>query len=483
MIEIAVNNLAASTGARTVTEEVDRVCRGCVIDSRQVEEGTIFVAFPGEKVDGNDFASRAIESGAGAVVMTREPDAELVSLAQDKGCAILLTDDPVEFLLRLAHVYRLELGCLVVGITGSIGKTTTKDVLAAVLAKRYRVWATKGNFNNLIGMPLTVLSAPADTEVLVLEMGMNHFHEIERLSQSANPNLAIVSKIGTSHIGILGSRENIARAKSEIVQGMCAAGDFSPLLVLGGEDDFTPFIRDTFSQPAGIDVMLAGVSDDDEVRARVIHGEVRARDIRVDDEGHPVFTLDFGQGDTVDTMLAIPGVQSVPNAVKAAAVAYRLGVTPEQIDAAFRGLTITGHRQEIKRAKSGARIIDDSYNASAESMAAGLDLLCSLICDGSRMAILGEMGEMGDEAPRMHELVGAYAAAKKLDMLACVGGELAQLMADAARMMGMDEDRIQVFSDYQQVLDRMGGALENHDVVLVKGSRFVELDRFVEGVC
>ena len=440
MIEIAVNNLAAATGARTVTGEADRVCRGCVIDSRQVAEGTIFVAFPGENVDGNDFASRAVQSGAGAVVMTREPEAELVSMAQDKGCAILLTDDPEEFLLRLAHTYRLELGCLVVGITGSIGKTTTK----------------------------------ADTEVLVLEMGMNHFHEIERLSQSANPNLAIVSKIGTSHIGILGSRENIARAKAEIVQGMCAAGDFLPLLVLGGEDDFTPFIRDTFAQPAGIDVMLAGVSDDD---------EVRARDIRVDDEGRPVFTLDFGQGETIDTMLAIPGVQSVPNAVKAAAVAYRLGVTPEQIDAAFRGLTITGHRQEIKRAKSGARVIDDSYNASAESMAAGLDLLCSLSCTGSRMAILGEMGEMGDEAPRMHELVGAYAAAKKLDMLACVGGELAQLMADAARMMGMDEDRIQVFSDYQQVLDRMGGALEKHDVVLVKGSRFVELDRFVEGVC
>lgn len=474
MIEIAVNNLAAATGARTVTEEVDRVCCGCVIDSRQVEEGTIFVAFPGEKVDGNDFAPRAIESGAGAVVLTREPDDGLLSLAQEKGCAVLLTDDPEDFLLRLAHAYRTQLGCLVIGITGSIGKTTTKDVLAAVLSKRYRVWATKGNFNNLIGMPLTVLSAPADTEVLVLEMGMNHFHEIERLSQSANPNYAIVTKIGTSHIGILGSRENIARAKSEIVQGMRAADDFSPLLVLGGEDDFTPFIRDTFAAPAGVDVMLAGVSDDD---------EVRAHDIRVDDEGRPVFTLDFGAGGSIETMLAIPGAQSVPNAVKAAAVGVRLGVTPEQIDAAFRGLTITGHRQEIKHAASGARIIDDSYNASAESMAAGLDLLCSLTCDGSRMAILGEMGEMGDEAARMHELVGAYAAAKKLDMLVCVGGELAALMADSARMMGMDEDRIQVFADYQQVLDRMGGALEKDDVVLVKGSRFVELDRFVEGVC
>ena len=272
----------------------------------------------------------------------------------------------------------------------------------------------------------------------------------------------------------MGSRENIARAKSEIVQGMRAADDFSPLLVLGGEDDFTPFIRDTFAAPAGVDVMLAGVSDDD---------EVCARDIRVDDEGRPVFTLDFGAGERIETMLAIPGAQFVPNAVKAAAVGIRLGVTPEQIDAAFRGLTITGHRQEIKRAASGARIIDDSYNASAESMAAGLDLLCSLICDGSRMAILGEMGEMGDEAARMHELVGAYAAAKKLDMLACVGGELAALMAESARMMGMDEDRIQVFADYQQVLDRMGAALEKDDVVLVKGSRFVELDRFVEGVC
>lgn len=307
MIEIAVNNLAAATGARTVTGEADRVCRGCVIDSRQVEEGRFSSPFP-VKTSTAMILLPVPSSRRRRVVMTREPEAELVSLAQDKGCAILLTDDPEEFLLRLAHTYRLELGCLVVGITGSIGKTTTKDVLAAVLAKRYRVWATKGNFNNLIGMPLTVLSAPADTEVLVLEMGMNHFHEIERLSQSANPNLAIVSKIGTSHIGILGSRENIARAKAEIVQGMCAAGDFLPLLVLGGEDDFTPFIRDTFAQPAGIDVMLAGVSDDD---------EVRARDVRVDDEGRPVFTLDFGQGETIDTMLAIPGVQSVPNAVKA----------------------------------------------------------------------------------------------------------------------------------------------------------------------
>ena len=435
-------------------------------DSRQIPPEALFLPIKGERFDAHDFIGKAIENGAAAVMSHRENEEYPVPA--------LYVENTSQALLDLAGGYRTMCGGKVVGVTGSVGKTTTKELLYAVLSQGFRAQKTEGNLNNEIGLPLTLMRMTRDTEVLVAEMGMNHFHEIARLSQSANPNLAIVSKIGTSHIGILGSRENIARAKAEIVQGMCAAGDFLPLLVLGGEDDFTPFIRDTFAQPAGIDVMLAGVSDDD---------EVRARDVRVDDEGRPVFTLDFGQGETIDTMLAIPGVQSVPNAVKAAAVAYRLGVTPEQIDAAFRGLTITGHRQEIKRAKSGARVIDDSYNASAESMAAGLDLLCSLSCTGSRMAILGEMGEMGDEAPRMHELVGAYAAAKKLDMLACVGGELAQLMADAARMMGMDEDRIQVFSDYQQVLDRMGGALEKHDVVLVKGSRFVELDRFVEGVC
>ena len=435
-------------------------------DSRQIPPEALFLPIKGERFDAHDFIGKAIENGAAAVMSHRENEEYPVPT--------LYVENTSQALLDLAGGYRTMCGGKVVGVTGSVGKTTTKELLYAVLSQGFRAQKTEGNLNNEIGLPLTLMRMTRDTEVLVAEMGMNHFHEIERLSQSANPNLAIVSKIGTSHIGILGSRENIARAKAEIVQGMCAAGDYLPLLVLGGEDDFTPFIRDTFAQPAGIDVMLAGVSDDD---------EIRARDIRVDDEGRPVFTLDFGQGETIDTMLAIPGVQSVPNAVKAAAVAYRLGVTPEQIDAAFRGLAITGHRQEIKRAKSGARVIDDSYNASAESMAAGLDLLCSLSCTGSRMAILGEMGEMGDEAPRMHELVGAYAAAKKLDMLACVGGELAQLMADAARMMGMDEDRIQVFSDYQQVLDRMGGALEKHDVVLVKGSRFVELDRFVEGVC
>ena len=475
MVEIAVKTIGTATGATLVAGDADRVCYGCVIDSRHVEGGAVFVAFPGEKVDGNDFAASAIAAGAGAVVMTREPEADVVAAANESGCGLLVTSDPIEFLLRLAREYRRSLTARVIGVTGSIGKTTTKDVMAELLGRRFRVWVTKGNYNNLIGMPLTILSAPADTEVLILEMGMNHPGEIDCLSHCAEPSYGVITKVGTSHIGLLGGRENIARAKAEIVGGMrAAAGETSPVLVLGGEDDFTPFISDGFAAPAAVEVLRVGSGADD---------AVRYENLDVDEFGYPSFDMVAEDGSCTSTKLSIPGAHSVQNALYGAAIAMRLGVTPTEVDETFRDLHITGRRQEIRRAVCGARVIDDSYNASPESMAAGLDLLCRLKCSGSRIAILGEMGELGDEARRLHELTGAYAAAKKPDLLVCVGGENAAAMADAAKLMGLDEDVVALVPDWKTALDAFGQAISAEDLVLVKGSRFVELDRFVEGVC
>lgn len=475
MVEIAVKTLGTATGATLVAGDADRICHGCVIDSRQAGDGAIFVAFPGEKVDGNDFAVQAIEAGAGAVVMTREPEPAVVAAAQKSGCGLLVTKDPTEFLLRLAHEYRRSLMARVIGVTGSIGKTTTKDVMAELLGRRFRVWVTKGNYNNLIGMPLTILSAPADTQVLILEMGMNHPGEIDRLSRCAEPSFGVITKVGTSHIGLLGSRENIARAKAEIVGGMRAAeGEPAPVLVMDGEDDFTPFIADGFAAPAGVEVLRVGAGS---------ANAVRYENLDVDEFGYPSFDMVAEDGSRVSTRLSIPGAHSVQNALYGAAIAMRLGVTAAEVDETFRDLHVTGRRQEIRRAACGARVIDDSYNASPESMAAGLDLLCRLKCTGSRIAIMGEMGELGDEARRLHELTGAYAAAKKPDLLVCVGGENAVAMADAAKLMGLDEDVVSVVSDWKAALDSFGQALSAEDLVLVKGSRFVELDRFVEGVC
>lgn len=477
MIEIAVKYIESVTGARGVAGDGERLCRGCVIDSRRVEPDNIFVAFPGERVDGNDYARSALEAGAAAVVLTREPTDGERAAAREGGAAIFVTDDPEEFLLRLAQGYRARLRCTVVAVTGSIGKTTTKDILARTLAKRYRVHATEGNYNNLIGMPLTILSAPKDTQVMVLEMGMDGFGQIERMSRCAQPTYAVITKIGTSHVGMLGSRENIARAKAEVLAGMPASsvnfeGDHS-LLVLSGEDDFTPYIIEHFARPAGVDVLLAGMSADDDVSARAVE---------LDDEGCASFDIMLENGSQYRTGLSVPGLPAVQNALFAAAIAKRMGVPQYEIDEAFHELAITGHRQQLRDAASGARIIDDCYNASPESMAAGLDLLARLDAAGSRIAVLGEMGELGEGSQHLHGLVGAYAAAKKLDLLVCVGGDGAGAIASAARLMGMPADAISCVPTPEAALERLGDVLAPGDLVLVKGSHAVGLERFVEGV-
>ena len=478
MIEIAVKYLEAVTGARPITGNADRVCRGVVIDSRAVTEDCIFVAFPGEKVNGNAFAPQAVVAGAACVVLTEQPARELVKLADEHECALFTTDDPTVFLQRLAQGYRARLHVTVVGVTGSVGKTTTKELLRDLLSTRYRVHATEGNHNNQIGLPLTILAAPSDTQVMVLEMGMDAPGQISALTRVAQPTYGIITKIGTSHIGRLGSRENIARAKAEMLEGMPPSAEnfegHHSRLFLSGEDDFTPFIIDTFAKPRGITCVLCGLSGDD---------DVSARDVELDAESRASFTLELQDATTERVTLGITGAQAVPDALLACACAREMGIPVYEIKQALASARQAHMRQEQRITPAGTRIIDDSYNASPDSMAAALDLLCSLPCDGSRIAVLGEIGELGDEGPRLHALVGAYAAAKKPDLLVCVGDKNAQCMADAALTMGMPAAAVRVMPDVDRALRRLKDALGPRDLVLVKASRFVGLDRFVEGVC
>lgn len=477
MVEIAALELAEVCGAQLAAGSSARMCRGCAIDSRAVAADGIFVAFPGEKVDGNAFAASALKAGAGAVVLTRDPEPELAGLADKLGAAVLVSEDPERFLQRLASWWRGKLACKVVGVTGSVGKTSTKDMLRALLATTFKVHATAGNYNNLIGLPLTVLSAPLDAEVLVLEMGMNHVGEISALTRVARPDYAVITKVGTSHIGMLGSREAIACAKAEVLEGMVPsdpADPGSPALFLTAEDDYTSFIEERFARPAGVEVVRCGYAES---------CAVRAENVELDEEGRPSFTVVYADGERRSAKLSLTGRHSVSNALLAAAVADRLGVGRAEAVAAFAAMPATRMRQEQVTAQSGTRVIDDSYNASPDSTAAALDVLMALPCDGSRVAVLGEIGELGSEAARLHGLVGAYAAAKRPDLLICVGGEGACAMADAARLMGMPDEDVAVASDVEEACERYAGAFGAHDLVLVKGSRSVGLDMLVKEVC
>lgn len=473
MIRMTVAEMLAATCAELLAGSHDAAFEGVVIDSRQVGAGNAFVAFSGERVDGNEYVAQALRAGASVAVMTREADEDaLVAARETGGCIVRARDDDAEaFMLMLAGAWReANPQWIVVGVTGSVGKTTTKDMLAAAIGASRRVHATKGNFNNLLGVPLTLFAAEPEDEVLVIEMGMNHAGELERISACARPDVAVITNVGTSHIGNLGSREGIARAKAEVVGGMRHEGPVEPTLVMHADDDFTALIESEYCVPHGVSVLRVGGRD----------GSLVARDVVLDENGLASMSLVFADGTSLPGELSLPGEAMVEDALSAMGVAETLKLPREASLAAISSMKPTRLRVEIAQTERSARIINDSYNASPSSMAAALNLLCSMACSGRRIAVLGEIGELGDMSDRLHAMVGAYAAAKQLDMLCVVGGQAADSLVDGARTMGFSDDRLSRFATAAEAARVLVPVLETDDLVLVKASRSVGLELFAK---
>lgn len=475
-MHMGIEDIAAATGARVLAAGTGEVTAEAVVDSRKAGKGSLFVAFAGEHSDGNDYLCAAARQGAAAVVATRVVRAEELAELSELGCAVLHAQDDagVEFLLRLARAWReLHEDWLVVGVTGSVGKTTTKEMLAAAFGSQRRCYATHGNLNSLIGLPITVLSAPEQSEVVVLELGMNHAGEIARLSRACQPALACITNIGTSHIGLLGSREAIARTKAEIVEGMRAGAGEVPVLALNSAGDFTPLIEREYAHPAGVEVLRVGTDAED---------AVRLVSLELDEQGCATAQISCSDGWTGSVHLPVPGRAAVDDALLALALVWRAGLDRDRALAAIERMPQTSMRLDVQTAPGGARIIDDSYNAAPASMASSLDVLSEMGCPGRRIAVLGEMGELGEEAERLHGYVGAYAAARGLDLLLCVGDDLAAQMAEAARTMGMPAGSVVQVPTAEKALDELVSVLGPDDLVLVKASRAAGLDRIVRGV-
>lgn len=410
-------------------------------DTRVLQPGQLFVALQGAR-DGHDFIPAAMEAGAAAVLCSRRTG----------DYPAIYVEDPRRALGDIAREELKRIGPKVVAVTGSVGKSTTKEMIASVLENTFRVSKTPANHNNDIGVPMAILSMPADTQVAVLEMGMNHFGEIAYLSNIAHPDVAVIINIGTMHMEFLGSQEGIRKAKMEIVEGMSAKG----MLLLNGDDtllrnlDQEPAQRVTyFGQSQGCDVRGLDVRQEEDIlRFRAEAGRL-----------------------SIPVELALEGEHYVNDALAAVTVALKLMVPSERIGESLSRFRNMSGRQEIFQA-GGYTIINDCYNAGPESMAAALNVLGKR--PGRRIAVLGDMLELGDCAQAEHYKIGRIAA-EKADMVFAYGPH-APRVKDGTVTGGMSESRGRAFLDREELLMALKQAAKPGDVLLFKASRGMHLE-------
>ncbi|MDO9556815.1 MAG: UDP-N-acetylmuramoyl-tripeptide--D-alanyl-D-alanine ligase [Coriobacteriia bacterium] len=465
MLTLSVGTLCGVVGGKLLAGAETTMVNGLATDSRAVTPGAAFVAFTGENTDGHSYLSAAIEAGARALLVTREDEGflELVATSRRQDVALVLIDDALAAVQTLAAHHRERLACPVIGITGSTGKTTTKDFVRSVLGTRLKVVATDANRNNELGVPLTIMEAGAETEVLVIEMAMRGTGQIAALCDIARPTAGLITNVGVSHVEILGSEEAIASAKGELVRSIPERGR----VFLNGDDGWSAVLEET----AGAAVTRYGLSPE---------CEVRAEDIVVGEDAIASFTLVAEQG-SASVQLNVPGRHNVYNATAAAAVGLYLELSLEDVVKGLEVATFTKMRMETFSSASGVLVINDAYNANPTSMKAALQTLAEMRTTGKRVAVLGDMAELGSLSELAHFKMGEYLAELGLHALVTVGAR-ARRIAEGAIVAGMDAAAVRPCSIAQEASEVLDDLLEQGDVVLVKASRVMELERVVEGI-
>lgn len=440
-----LSEAAATLGVQHVGADVQFTSVGS--DSRNIVAGQLFVALKGANFDGNSFAQEALKLGAVAVLVSDE------SVQVEP--RIVVADTRLA-LGELAKYWRQKFDMPVLAVTGSNGKTTTKEMLSAILSvvaqAKESVHATYGNLNNDIGVPLTLLKMQPSHQYAVVEMGMNHLGEIDYLTHIAQPDVALINNAGIAHIGELGSRDNIAKAKGEIFAGLKPDG----VAVINADSDYADYWKSLNPNRKIVTFGLKKAAD------------VSARYQALDGYASVVLTA---ADEEISVQLSVQGEHNISNALAAAAAAYALGVSLSDIGRGLASFTGVYGRLERKAGINGAVVIDDTYNANPDSMKAAIDVLAKLA--GKKILVLGDMGELGADAQNMHAEVGAYAKAAGLTTLYCLGN----LSIETARSFGQGAEH---FSSAEAIAQAVMPALEQGTTVLVKGSRFMQMERVVK---
>lgn len=420
-------------------------------DSRKVEKGGIFVAIKGERSDGHDYIQSTVDSGAICVISEKTLSDGMANYIKVKSS--------LDAIKAMARLYRESLSLTVVGITGSVGKTSTKEMVASVLSQRFTVLKTLGNFNNELGLPLTIFRLTQDDEVAVLEMGISDFGEMHRLSSIAKPDITIMTNIGICHLENLGTRDGILKAKSEIFDFQNPMGE----VILNGEDDKLATIKNV----GEIIPATFGTNDScyDAYATDIISRGLKGTDC--------ILHTEIGD---IEVHIPIPGKHMVSNALAGAIAGIKLGLTADEIKAGIEKLKpLSGRNNMISTEKYV--VIDDCYNANPVSMRASLDVLS--LADTRKVAILGDMGELGTDERKLHREVGEYAADAGIELLLCVG-DLSCEIEEGFNTKKKENQKCVHFHTVEDLLDKVDEFLVLDDSILVKASHFMKFERIVE---
>ena len=450
MNPLSLADIAGMCGAALIAGNPEGMVRRVGKDTRSIEAGDLYVALRGERFDGNHFIAEAAAKGAGAALCDGEPPAGL-----PRGFGILSTPDSLTGLALLASAWRSRLTLCAIAVTGSSGKTSVKDLTAAVLGTSLRTTATLGNLNNQIGLPLSILTANLEDEAAIWEIGMNHRGEIAPLAGLAKPEIGIITNVGTAHIEHLGSREEIAEEKGDLLEKLPSGG----CAIIPAEDDFSQKLRSRTSAR----VLQVGFD----------RGDLRATGIRYGlDETRFVIEGEYGRTEAV---LPVPGRHMVGNALLAIAAGLQCGITLEKCVSGLSDVTLTSGRL-AKVVRRGVTFLDDTYNANPDSMIAALQTLEKLSLPGRKIAVLGRMGELGIHAAAGYERVGNKAAAVLATLITV--GEEASAIADAALKAGLSD--VRVVSDNAAAAQLLSSLATQGDLVLLKASRSSRMEEVLQ---
>ena len=432
---------------------LEKEVSGVAIDSRKIKKDFLFVPIKGARVDGHDFIPQVMEEKGALCTLSEQ---ELI----DVSFPYILVSSCEQALKDLAEHYRSSLDIKVVGITGSVGKTSTKEMIASVLCRKYNVLKTEGNFNNEIGLPLTVFRIQKEHEIAVLEMGISDFGEMHRLAKIAKPDICVITNIGPCHLEQLHDRAGVLKAKTEVFDHLAENSS----VVLNGDDDMLSTVKEVkgkapyfFGLNPGFDFYA------DEILDLGLEGTT--------------CTL-HSKENKINTHISIPGTHMVYNALAGAAVGTLLGLTPQEIREGIESLVPVAGRNHFIRTET-FDIIDDCYNANPVSMKASLDVLS--LAKGRKVAILGDMGELGSQERSLHREVGIYAAQKKVDVLVCIGSISAEYI-DGANEVSRSHTKTYHFSTKEEFLSVFTDILEKGDTILVKSSHMMDFPKIVSAL-